>query len=65
MTRFRISAACYALVDGTSTLEHIAAMTGFQDASHLSRVFTGQLGVRPGEYRRRVTGGETAYFSVV
>jgi len=65
VTRFRVSAACYALVDGKNTLEHVAALTGFQDASHLSRVFTRQLGVRPGEYRRRVTGGETAYFSVV
>ncbi len=62
MARFRIVAVCYALVGGKSKLEHIAAVTGFQDASHLSRVFGRQVGMRPGEYRRRVMGGEAAYF---
>lgn len=54
VTRFRISAACRLLIDGDCKLEHIAELTGFQDASHLSRVFTRELGIRPGEYRRRV-----------
>jgi DNA-binding NtrC family response regulator len=54
ITQFRISAVCRMLIDGDHKLEHIADLTGFQDASHLSRVFTRQLGIRPGEYRRRM-----------
>jgi AraC-like DNA-binding protein len=54
ITRFRISAVCRMLIDGDHKLERIADLTGFQDASHLSRVFTRELGMRPGEYRRRM-----------
>ena len=53
ITRFRISAACHMLADADHKLEHIAELTGFDDASHLSRVFVRQRGMRPGEYRRR------------
>jgi YesN/AraC family two-component response regulator len=54
ITRFRISAACHLLADADHKLEHIAELTGFEDASHLSRVFVRQRGIRPGEYRRRL-----------
>ena len=37
--RFRVSAACHLLADADFKLEHIAELTGFDDASHLSRVF--------------------------
>jgi AraC-like DNA-binding protein len=54
VARFRINAACHMLGDADHKLEHIAELTGFEDASHLSRVFTRRLGMRPGEYRRRL-----------
>lgn len=51
--RFRISAACH-LMAGDFKLERIAELTGFDDASHLSRVFVQQRGLRPGAYRRQL-----------
>jgi DNA-binding NtrC family response regulator len=54
ITRFRVVAACRLLLDGSPTLQQIAEMTGFEDASHLSHVFNRYLGMRPGEYRRRL-----------
>jgi DNA-binding NtrC family response regulator len=54
ITRFRVAAASRLLVDGVHTLQQIADLTGFEDASHLSHVFNRYLGVRPGEYRRRL-----------
>ena len=55
ITRFRVAAACRLLIEGSPTLQQIADMTGFEDASHLSHVFKRYLGMRPGEYRRRLT----------
>ena len=54
VTRFRVSAACHLLADADFKLEHIAELTGFDDASHLSRVFVQQRGIRPGAYRRQL-----------
>ena len=54
VTRFRVSAACHLLADADFKLEHVAELTGFDDASHLSRVFVQQRGMRPGAYRRRL-----------
>ena len=54
VTRFRISAACHLLAGADLKLEHIAELTGFDDASHLSRVFVQQRGLRPGAYRRQL-----------
>jgi transcriptional regulator GlxA family with amidase domain len=54
ITRVRINAACRLVIGAGHKLEHIAALTGFDDASHLSRVFARQRGIRPGEYRRRL-----------
>jgi transcriptional regulator GlxA family with amidase domain len=39
VTRVRVSAACHLLADADFKLERIAELTGFDDASHLSRVF--------------------------
>ena len=39
--------------NGPAQACHVAELTGFDDASHLSRVFVEQRGVRPGEYRRQ------------
>jgi DNA-binding NtrC family response regulator len=55
ITRFRVVAACRLLIDGSHTLQQIAEATGFEDASHLSHVFNRYVGMRPGEYRRRLT----------
>jgi two-component system OmpR family response regulator len=54
ITRFRVVAACRLLIEGSPTLQQIAETTGFEDASHLSHVFNRYLGMRPGEYRRRL-----------
>ena len=54
VTRFRLSAACHLLAGADLKLEHIAELTGFDDASHLSRVFVQQRGMRPGAYRRQL-----------
>ena len=56
ITRFRVVAACRHLIDGSATLQQIADFTGFEDASHLSHVFHRYVGMRPGEYRRRLAG---------
>ena len=56
ITRFRVVAACRLLIDGSPTLQQIADLTGFEDASHLSHVFNRYVGMRPGEYRRRLSG---------
>lgn len=55
ITRFRVVAACRLLIEGSPTLQQIADLTGFEDASHLSHVFNRYVGMRPGEYRRRLT----------
>jgi len=59
ITRFRVVAACRHLIDGAATLQQIADLTGFEDASHLSHVFNRYVGTRPGEYRRRLSGAAT------
>ena len=57
--RFRVAAACRLLLEGSPTLQQIAMTTGFEDASHLSHVFNRYVGMRPGEYRRRLTSVAT------
>ena len=59
ITRFRVVAACRLLIDGSPTLQQIADLTGFEDASHLSHVFNRYVGMRPGEYRRRLANAAT------
>ncbi len=55
VTRVRIEVAKQLLYDRSYTLEHIAEMVGYSDASHLSRVFRQLAGRRPGDYRREIT----------
>lgn len=50
----RIEVAKQLLCNRRYTLEHIAEMVGFCDASHLSRVFRQFSGRRPGLYRREI-----------
>jgi AraC-like DNA-binding protein len=66
LMRVRIAAACHLLRTTELKLEAIAERTGFCDASHLSRAFREQTGLRPGEYRRHrrapARPGRTACF---
>lgn len=56
MTRVRVAVASRLLAHTYTKLDGIAQVSGFTDASHLSRVFTERMGIRPGEYRRRSYG---------
>jgi AraC family transcriptional regulator, transcriptional activator for feuABC-ybbA operon len=55
VTRFRVVAVFRLRLEGSPTLQQIADVSGFEDASHLSHVFNRYLGMRPGEYSRRFT----------
>ena len=54
LTRFRFEVARHLLTATDLTIDQIADEAGFSNASHLSRVFLGQSGRRPGDYRHRV-----------
>lgn len=51
--RVRLALAAHRLVQTESTLETVAADTGFFDVSHLAKAFSRNYGCRPSEYRRR------------
>jgi CheY-like chemotaxis protein len=51
--RLRIQVAKSLLRAHVAKLEEVAALSGFRDPSHLSRVFLAQTGQRPGAYRRQ------------
>jgi L-ornithine N5-oxygenase len=51
LTNVRLHVARHLLSESSCKLEHIAEITGFSDASHLSRIFTTAFGQRPGRYR--------------
>ena len=51
MTSVRLEIARQLVVGSTDKMDRIAELTGFSDASHLSRVFREHLGQRPGQYR--------------
>ena len=53
LRRIRIEAAKEILVNSEDKLEGVAAVVGFWDAAHLSRVFRRQTGRRPGAFRGR------------
>lgn len=53
VTTLRVEAAKYVLVRTDHKLESVAELVGFNDASHLSRQFKHNTGLRPGEYRIR------------
>jgi two-component system response regulator YesN len=54
VTKVRIEVAKQLLYERGYTLDHIAENVGFNDASHLSRVFLRYAGYRPGTYRRYI-----------
>jgi AraC-like DNA-binding protein len=52
VTRLRVEVAVHLLRGSDRKLEEVAELTGFADASHLSRAFKQRLGLRPGQFRR-------------
>jgi len=50
--RVRIHVGCGLLTERDRSLADIAAVTGFADQSHFSRVFADTIGCSPGAYRR-------------
>ena len=48
----RLNAAEDLLYTGRYTVNEVAELTGFQDASYFSRVFFRANGIRPGKYKR-------------
>ncbi|HEU5324225.1 MAG TPA: AraC family transcriptional regulator [Methylomirabilota bacterium] len=52
VTGLRVEIARHLIAESGDKLERIAELTGFSDASHLSRIFTHLVGQRPGRYRR-------------
>lgn len=52
----RLEAACRALQETELPLKTIAVSTGYTAEQNLRRVFQRQLGVSPGQYRRRFSG---------
>lgn len=54
--RVRLELAQRMLGETDWKLQTIAERSGFKQAAHLSAVFAARLGLRPGEYRRRVQG---------
>lgn len=57
INRFRLEVAKHLLVETDETVDCIASLAGFHDASHLSRMFRAYTGLRPGAYRRRKRKG--------
>ena len=53
----RIHRACQLLGDTSSSVKAIAAMLGYQDQFHFSRVFKAFQGLSPSEYRRQRQAG--------
>ena len=52
LSQVRVEAARQYLALTTDKIETVAALVGFHDASHLSRLFRKYTGVRPGAIRR-------------
>lgn len=51
LTTIRVHVVRHLLAASSGKLEHVAEITGFSDASHLSRKFKAAFGQRPGHYR--------------
>ncbi len=51
--RVRLALAAHRILHTESTLEAVAADTGFFDVSHLAKAFARNYGCRPSEYRQR------------
>jgi transcriptional regulator GlxA family with amidase domain len=55
--QMRLEAARRALEESTLPLKAVAAQTGYGEEQNLRRVFLRQLGITPGDYRRRFSAG--------
>lgn len=53
ITKRRVERAKFLMAQTAESLAEIAVMCGFVDQSHLGRHFAGQVGVSPGQWRRR------------
>jgi len=51
--RVRLALAAHCILHTESTLDTVAADTGFFDVSHLAKMFSRNYGCTPSEYRRR------------
>jgi AraC-like DNA-binding protein len=51
LAQIRVEVARHLLTESSYGLDQIAELTGFSDASHLSRTFSTAFGQRPGRYR--------------
>lgn len=56
VARLRVEKAKRLLSGTTMPMTELALETGFYDSAHFSRVFRQQVGVSPGEYRKKSTG---------
>ncbi|MBN1517186.1 helix-turn-helix domain-containing protein [Candidatus Sumerlaeota bacterium] len=55
--RLRILRVRELLQNTTVPLREIASISGFRDTSHFSNVFQQEMGIRPGEWRKKVRNG--------
>lgn len=55
ISRFRVEYIKRQLVDTDIPVNKLAILCGFSSSSHLSRLFQSVEGIRPGEYRRRMS----------
>jgi transcriptional regulator GlxA family with amidase domain len=60
VSRARVGRAGVLLGDCSTTLEVVAARTGFESAASLSRAFKRYFGMSPGMYRRAGNGGNAS-----
>ncbi|MBQ3016539.1 MAG: AraC family transcriptional regulator [Clostridia bacterium] len=56
ITKIRLEAAEYLLLNTALSIGEIAFEVGFYDASHLNKTFTAQMGLSPTAYRKEHTG---------
>ena len=52
ITSQRINAACFYLIQSTSSIEEISTMVGYQDQFYFSRIFKKNTGFSPQQYRK-------------
>ena len=52
VTKMRLNKACQLLVETDTGITDIAQLTGFSSQQYFTRVFTRQMNLSPGEYRR-------------
>jgi YesN/AraC family two-component response regulator len=55
LTRFRVAHACALLRTTSESVTDIAVSVGFDDPGYFSKVFRGETGMTPREYRHHAT----------